>query len=145
MRFANMKKNLITILLCLLYFVEANAEDYKYVRTYDADGNIVATAKVDQYISVKIIELPLMTIASCVSYAKINGSWDCAPWPNFSYKGEHNGWLIFVCSIGYNTDYFYYRRDGSCIRTTFLAGGNGKYKEFTLSKRPQIDRLGPTR
>lgn len=144
-----MKKELIIILLCLLFSLVATAGDYKYVRTYDANGNVIANANYDEYISASIINAPMLMgntiILTWGTYTKYGDNWSWAPAPNYGYNSQNNGWYIFVLSLGYHYEYFYYKEDGSCVRTTFMAGGNGRYKEYVAAKRPTIDRMGPTR
>ena len=149
MKFVKMKKELIFVLLCLLSSLVAKAGDYKYVRTYDANGNVVATANYDEYISATVNDIPTMMgsmrMLTWGVYAKYGDDWNWTPAPNYGYNSQNNGWYIFVCTIGYHSEYFYYKADGSCVRTTFMAGGNGRYKEYVAAKRPTIDRTGPTR
>ena len=143
-----MKK--ISFVLCLLLVViEVYAGDFKYVRTYDANGNVVATANYDEYISAIVHDVPMlmgsMRMLTWGVYTRYGDDWNWTPAPNYGYNSERNGWYIFVCTIGYHSEYFYYKRDGSCVRTTFMAGGNGRYKEYVAAQRPTIDRYGPTR
>ncbi len=144
-----MKKRLIIIYLCLLSSIIVKAGDYKYVRTYDANGNVVATANIDEYISADVKDIPMMMgsmrMLTWGLYTRYGDDWKWTPAPNYSYNSQNNGWYIFVCTIGYHSEYFYYKMDGSCVRSTFMAGGNGRYKEYIPSKRPTIDRMGPTR
>lgn len=149
MKFVSMRKKLITIVLGLLMFTVAFANDYKYVRTYDADGNVVATANYDVYIAVYFAEMDMgfetMRVLTWGMYTKYGDNWEYTPAPKYNYYGQNNGWYIFVSTVGRSSDYFYYKMDGSCVRATFMAGGKGQYKEYILAKRPTIDRLGPTR
>ena len=43
-----MKKVFIAIIICILSSSVANAGDYKYVRTYDANGNIIKKEQIIQ-------------------------------------------------------------------------------------------------
>lgn len=135
--------------MCLLFSINVKAEDYKYVRTYDANGSVVATANHDEYISATVNDVPTMMgsmrMLTWGIYTKNGDDWNWTPAPNYSYNSQNNGWYVFVCTIGYQSNYFYYKADGSCVRTTFMAGGNGRYKEYVATKRPTIDRMGPTR
>lgn len=143
-----MKKVLIT--LCFLFlFIKSYAGDYKYARTYDANGNIVATANYDEYISATVMDIPIFMgsarILTWGVYTKYGDDWNWNPAPSYGYNSERNGWYIFISTIGYHSEYFYYKIDGTVVRTTFMAGGNGRYKEYVAAKRPTIDRYGPTR
>ena len=144
-----MKKELLVFLICLLCCVMVKASDYKYVRTYDANGNVMSTATYDEYIYANVSFISSMmgniTILTWGTWAKNGDDWTYLPGPNCNYYSSNNGWYIFVCTIGYQSDYIYYKADGSCVRTTFFAGGNGRYKEYVAAKRPTIDRMGPTR
>lgn len=139
----------IIILTCLLFSINVKAGDYKYVRTYDANGNVVATANHDEYISATVNDTPTMMgsmrMLTWGIYTQYGDDWNWTPAPNYSYNSQNNGWYVFVCTIGYQSNYFYYKADGSCVRTTFMAGGNGRYKEYVAAKRPTIDRMVPTR
>ena len=73
-----------------------------------------------------------------------NGDWKWTAGNTYGYNSSNNGWDIYVLTIAYHTDYLYVRRDLSVVRWTFMAGGNGCYKEYIRQKRPTIDRLGPT-
>ena len=144
-----MKKKLIVILLGLLSSIVVEAGDYKYTRTYDANGNVVATATYDEFIYADVSNIPSLmgniTMLTWGTYAKYGDDWTYLPGANHQYSGTNNGWYIFVCTMGYHSEYFYYKMDGSRIRTTFMAGGNGRYREYIASKRQTIDRMGPTR
>lgn len=144
-----MKQVIVSIIICLLAAIEIKAEDYKYARTYDANGNVVATASYDEYISANVADVPMpmgsMRMLTWGIYTKYGDDWNYNPGPTYNYSGQNNGWYIFVCTIGYHSDYFYYKVDGSCVRTTFMAGGNGRYKEYVAAQRPTIDRMAPTR
>ena len=145
-----MGKRFIIMSLFLMTITSVYAVDYKYVSTYDANGNVVATAEFDEYISVSIHEAPMLMggrslILSWGLYTRYGDDWNYTPAPNYGYNSQNNGWYIFVCTIGYHSEYFYYKMDGSCVRLTLMAGGNGRYKEYIPAKRPTIDRMGPTR
>lgn len=139
-----MKKVFIAIIICILSFSVANAGDYKYVRTYDANGNVVETANpnFDMYIWANCYESPGIGIFGSTPsllwgiYTRFGGNWNLTPCPSYTYRGQDNGWYIFQCTIGFSTDYFFYKSDGSFVRTTFMAGGNGRFKEYEAATRP---------
>ena len=138
-----MSKYLLTLLLCISHSISAYSGDYKYVRTYDANGNVIATAQYDEYISATVNDYPMwwgnVKMLSWGIYTKYGDDWNWTPSPNYGYNSERNGWYVFICTIGYHSEYFYFKIDGSRVRTTFMAGGNGRYKEYVSAKRPTID------
>lgn len=144
-----MKRLLFTVLFAIIAVCIANAEDYKYVRLYNAEGQIIQQANYNEYISLSISEVPLivgsMRIMVWGLYTPIGDDWKYTPGPNYSFYGTNNGWEIWVCTIGYHSEYIYVTQDRSVVRMTFMAGGNGRYKEYVRAKRPTIDRLAPTR
>ena len=145
-----MKKKLFVILIYLLSSFVVKAADYKWVRTYDADGNVISGATYDFYIYASVSFYPSllggnMTILSWGTWSKHGVAWNYQPGPSCNYYGSNNGWYIFICTLGYSSYYLYYKADGSCVRETFFADGNGHYREYVLAKRPTIDRMRPTK
>jgi len=148
-----MKKNVFvhTIILFMLLLVsnEIFAFDYKYVRKYNAKGQVIENARVDEYISVTVTDYEFMGYTNKLMvfgmYQRYGEDWNYVSGPTYGYNSTNNGWYIFVCTIGYHSDYIYVKSDMSTVRLTFMAGGNGCYKEYVRAKRPTIDRLAPTR
>lgn len=144
-----MKKYICTIFLILTIFVgDAFAEDFKYARKYNANGDVIETAKYEEYIGASVMDYEFLgyytKILSWGVFSRVGSDWKYTPAANYSYSGTNNGWYIFVVTIGYHSDYFYIKSDMSLVRSTFMAGGNGNYKEYVRANRPTIDRLGPT-
>lgn len=144
-----MKRFLLITLFAIIHVCVTNAEDYKYIRTYNAQGQIIKEANYNEYISLIISEMPLIVGSTRIMvlglYTPIGDDWKYTPGPNYSFYGTNNGWEIWINTIGYHSEYIYVKQDGSIVRMTFMAGGNGQYKEYIRAKRPTIDRLAPTR
>ena len=147
-----MKKILsIFLALAIVSSLYAGNFDYKYVRTYNANGQVIKEANgLEEWISVVLDETPMLYGTTYILawgnlYPQGGGDWKYVPAPNYTYSNYNNGWLIFSCSIGFHTDYFYITNNEDRVRTTFLAGGNGCYKEYIRANRPKIDPMGPTR
>ena len=126
-------------------------KDYKYVRTYNSNGSIIkeADSRWAEYIQVGVSEYEILGHYYKTAFTGLwtnlgNGDWKYTAGNSYGYNSSNNGWDIFVLTIGYHTEYLYVRKDLSVIRWTFMAGGNGSYKEYIRQDRPKIDRLGPT-
>ena len=145
-------KTLCFRLFALLLFSFASsgafAHDYKLVRTYDANGNVVKTATYDTYVYVNLIDYEFLGNRSFTAafgiYNVYGESFVPTAAMTYSYHGTNNGWYIFVCTTGYHSEYLYVRTDMSKVRSTFMAGGNGKYNEYVKCTLPKRDELGPT-
>lgn len=142
---------LIIVLTIVALNVSAQGTDYKYVRTYDANGNVIkeADSRYADFISVSIYGYEFLgnyhKFASTGLWTNMgNGDWKWTPGNSYGYNSTNNGWDIFVLTIAYHSEYLYVRKDLSVVRWTFMAGGNGCYKEYIRQQRPTINRLGPT-
>lgn len=140
------------VLFLLLFFASSNivyAEDYRWIRTYDANGQVVSEAKYEEWISITLVDYNFLGYSTKLMtygyYTKSGNDWVWNAMPNYQYSGINNGWYIFVCTVAYHSEYCYVRSDLSIVRSTFMAGGNGFYKEYVRAKRPTVDVLAPTR
>lgn len=126
----------------------AYAHDYKLVRTYDANGNVVKTATYDSYVYVNLLDYEFLGNRSFTAmygvYNVQGDSFVATSSMTYNYYATNNGWYIFVCTIGYHSEYLYVKTDMSRVRSTYMAGGNGKYNEYVKCTLPKKDIMGPT-
>lgn len=140
---------LLIICYCINMNAYAQQKEYKYVRTYNAEGNVVKEANANdnssEYISLAEFGYEFMgqrhNYVSFIFYYYLgNQVVNTTFSPTFGYNSSNNGWDIYV-----STQYYVYvKRDGSAVRSTFVAGGYGYYKEYIRQNRPKIDKYGPT-
>lgn len=141
---------MVILVISTILCADAQHKDYKYVRTYNSNGSVIkeADSRWPEYIQVEIMEYDILGTYYKTALTGLwtdlgNGDWKYTVGNSYGYNSSNNGWDIFVLNLGY-TEYLYVRRDLSVIRWTFMAGGNGCYKEYIRQDRPKIDRLGPT-
>ena len=148
-----MKLHIVVFILCIAICNNSllgQGKEYKYSHTCDAQGNVIKSANFDEFISVNEMDIPMIYGSMrCVSWTLYTpaggGEWKWTPGFQMQYNSSHNGWNIYVSTVGYHSEYMYIKQDGTLVRMTFMAGGNGNYKEYIRQNRPKIDRLAPTR
>lgn len=144
-----MYRKIVNFVFVLLFVVQISAlgqekMEFGYSCTYNSSGQVVSTSGGD-WIEVYIVDTMYGSWVQGTSYVKIGNDWQWTNMPTFHFNSTVNGWNVYVCNMGYHSEYLYIKTDGQFLRCTFAAGGNGNYREYKRGSRPKNDPYGPTR
>lgn len=141
----------VFVLLAVMHACnEALAYDYVFVKKYDSNNRVISRANQDFpiYMYVNLMDYEFLGNRSFTamlgSYNRYGDNFVATPAVTYNYHSTNNGWYIFICTVGYHSEYLYVKTDFSLVRMTFMAGGGGKYDEYARTELPRRDFRGPT-